>query len=286
MSQTSEKLRIGLALGGGGARGLAHIPMIEALDDLGVKPAVISGCSMGALVGAMYAGGMSGRELRDHSLKLLSNRIDFAKFVFGSRKTRFLDLINLGGLQALHLSGLKLADLAMPDDLPKNIEDFPIPLKVISTNFDQMAETVHTSGPVVTAVAASIAIPGVIIGPKINGEQHVDGGVVNPVPFDHIRDGNHIVVAIDVTGRPQPLNNGKASNIELAFGSLLIMFNKLAESRRALAPPDIYISPAVDKFRPGDFFRAKEIFEAAEPAKEQLKRLLDKQINAQLIAAT
>jgi NTE family protein len=286
MPVTQTKLRIGLALGGGGARGLAHVPMLEAFDELGIRPSVISGCSMGALVGAMYAAGMSGRELREHCVRLLSNRVEFAKFVFGNRKTKLFDLINLGSLQALHLSGLKLADLAMPDHLSKKIEDCAIPLKIVSTNFDTMSETVHTTGDLLKAVAASIAIPGVIIGPKIAGHQHVDGGVVNPVPFDHIRTGTDIVVAIDVTGKPRPINDGKASNIELAVGSLLIMFHKLAESRRAMAPPDIYIEPAIDGFKPGDFFKAKEIFEAAQPAKNQLKRLLDKQINAQLIAGT
>jgi NTE family protein len=276
--------RIGLALGGGGARGLAHIPMLEVFDELGLKPTVIAGCSMGALVGACYAGGMSGKDLRAHCSKLLANRVAFAKYVFGNRKTKIGDLLALKSLMALHLSGEKLADLAMPDHLPKMIEDLPIPLKLVATNFERMTETVLTSGSLVKAVAASIAIPGVIIGPKINGELHVDGGIVNPVPFDHVRDGNDLVVAIDVTGRPKPLNNGTATNLEIAVGSLLIMFHQLAESRRALSPPDIYISPDVDAFGAGDFFRVQEIFDAAVPAKENLKRRLDKQLNAQLIA--
>jgi NTE family protein len=277
--------RIGLALGGGGARGLAHIPMLEVFDELGLKPTVIAGCSMGSLVGACYAGGMSGADLRQHCSQLLSNRIEFAKYVFGSRKTKLGDLLALKSLMALHLSGEKLVDLAMPDYLPKRVEDFAIPLKLISTNFEQMAEVIITSGPVIPAVAASIAIPGLIIGPKINGQLHVDGGIVNPVPFDHVRDGNDIVVAIDVTGRPKPITNGTATNMELAIGSLLIMFHKLAESRRALLPPDIYISPNVDAFGAGDFFRVKEIFEAAQPAKDELKRKLEKIVKASAIAA-
>lgn len=276
-------MKIGLALGGGGARGLAHIPMLEAFDELGLKPAVIAGCSMGALVAALYAGGMNGKALREHSLQLLSNRIEFAKYVFGSRKTRVGDLLALKSLMTLHLSGEKLADLALPDHMPKQIEDLPIPLKLVSTNFETMSECVHSSGSIVTVVAASIAIPGVIIGPRINGQLHVDGGVVNPVPFDHVRSGNDIVVAIDVTGRPKPLHNGTATNMELAIGSLLIMFHKLAESRRALSPPDIYISPDVDAFGASDFFRVKEVLDAAQPAKDELKRKLDKMVNATLI---
>jgi NTE family protein len=273
-------IRIGLALGGGGARGIAHIPMLEAFDELGLKPAMIAGCSMGALVGACYAGGMSGRDLREHCLQLLSNRIEFARYVFGSRKTKLTDLVSLPNLMSLHLSGEKLADLALPDFLPKNIEDTGIPLKLITTDYEEMAQVVLTSGSLVTGVGASIAIPGVISAPKINGRIHVDGGIVNPVPFNQVVDGNDSVVAIDVTGKPRPLISGKASNIELAIGSLFIMFNQLAEARRALSPPDVYIVPAVDQFGSGDFFKVKELLAAAEPAKADLKRKLEKLLEA------
>jgi NTE family protein len=279
-------MKIGLALGGGGARGIAHIPMLEAFDELGLKPAVIAGCSMGALVGACYAGGMSGKDLRDHATQLLSNRMDFARYVFGSRKTKLTELLSLRGLSALHLSGEKLADLALPDFLPKNIEDTAIPLKLIATDFERMEEVVLTSGPMSIGVGASIAIPGLITAPKINGRVHVDGGIVNPVPFDRVRDGMDIVVAIDVTGKPKPIGNSHASNLDMAIGSLLIMFNQLAETRRALSPPDIYIKPNVDQFGAGDFFKVRELLDAAVPAKDQLKRLVDKQVNATLIGGS
>jgi NTE family protein len=278
--------RIGLALGGGGARGIAHIPMLEVFDELGLQPSTIAGCSIGALVGACYAGGMSGKDLRAHCTQLLSNRIDFAKYVFGSRKTKLTDLLSLPSFASLHLSGEKLADLALPDYLPKNIEDTKIPLKLIATDYERMEEVVLTSGSMITAVGASIAIPGLITAPKINGRIHVDGGIVNPVPFDKVLEGNDIVVAIDVTGKPRPIKGSNASNIELAIGSLLIMFNQLAETRRALSPPDIYIVPQVDQFSSGDFFKVKDMLAAAEPSKEHFKRMLDKQINATLIGGT
>jgi NTE family protein len=101
---------------------------------LGLTPSVIAGCSMGALVGACYAGGMSGKDLRAHCTQLLSNRIEFAKYVFGSRKTKLMDLLSLQSLASLHLSGETLADLALPDYLPKNIEDTKIPLKQQTTS--------------------------------------------------------------------------------------------------------------------------------------------------------
>ena len=267
--------RIGLALGGGGARGLAHITLLEVFDEMGLVPSIIAGCSMGALVGACYAGGMSAKDLRLHAERLLSNRVDFARYVFGARKTKPMDLLSLKGLASLHLDGARLANLAMPDHLPRNIEETRIPLKIIAADYERMEEAVMTKGLITTAVGASIAIPGLISAPQINGRIHVDGGVVNPVPFDHVREGMDIVVAIDVTGRPRPMVNGKASNIEIAVGSILIMFHRLAELKRAISPPDIYIVPQVDQFGSADFFRVRDIMAAAEPAKAELRRKLE-----------
>ena len=120
--------RIGLALGGGSARGLAHIPMLEVFDELGLKPTVIAGCSIGALIGAGYAGGMSAKDIREHSEKLLSNRVDAFRYVFGVRKARLRDLLALQGLASFHIQGEKLAELALPDhlaDLAQIEQQFP-----------------------------------------------------------------------------------------------------------------------------------------------------------------
>ena len=124
------------------------------------------------------------------------------------------------------------------------------------------------------AIGASIAIPGVITAPLIDGRIHVDGGVVNPVPFDHVRDGVDLVVAIDVTARPKAVHGGRAGNLDVAIGSMLIMFNRIAELKRALNPPDIYIQPEIDNIGTADFFKVKDIFRQAEAAQERLRRAL------------
>ena len=112
-----------------------------------------------------------------------------------------------------------------------------ISFKVIATDFDTMEERVIESGPVVKAVGASIAIPGVILGPQYDGHCYVDGCISNPVPFDHARQGMDIVVAVDVTGRPRAANGENRTNMELAVGSLLILFHQVAVLRRAISPP-------------------------------------------------
>lgn len=268
-----------MALGGGGARGLAHIPMLEVFDELGVKPAIIAGCSMGALIGAAYACGMTAKEMRLQAEKILGNRMGAARYVFGTRGSKIRDIVSLQGLLSLHLQGEKLVELALPDTLSKNIEEAVIPLRIIATDFERMEERVLSQGSIIQAVAASIAIPGVIVGPRIEGHIHVDGGVTNPVPFNHVREGMDIVVAIDVTGKPKALARAHPSNMELAVGSMLIMFNQLADLRRAVSPPDIYIRPEVEGFGSREFFKPREIFEAAASSKDKLKRALELRMN-------
>lgn len=271
---------IGLALGGGSARGLAHISMLEVFDELGIRPSIIAGCSIGALIGAAYAGGLRARDIRERAEMLLSNRIGALRYAFGEKRINPFNLLALKGISSLHLQGETLAALVLPDTLPELIENLSIPFKVIATDFETMEERVITRGSLVKAVGASIAIPGVILGPQYDGHAYVDGCITNPVPFDHARQGADIVVAVDVTGRPRAADRRHRSNMELAVGSLLIMFHQVAGLRRIINPPDIYIRPAVDTFSGGDFFRIKDLMEQATGAKDQLKRELEKHITA------
>jgi NTE family protein len=273
------ELKIGLALGGGGARGLAHIPMLEVFDELGIKPAIIAGSSMGALVGAAYAAGMSAKDMRARAELILNNRMDAMRYIFGTRKSRLGDLLSLKGITAMHIQGAKLADLALPNDLPQRIEHAKIPLRIVATDYQLMEEKVFDTGDMLTAIGASIAIPGVIAGAEIDGHFYVDGGVTNPVPFNHVQEGMDMVIAVDVTSRPKDFRRAHPSNQELAVGAVLIMFNQIAELRRAAQPPDIYIRPDVAGFGAGDFFRVRELFEAAEPAKEKLKRAIEMRLH-------
>jgi NTE family protein len=267
---TTANLRIGLALGGGGARGLAHIPMLEAFDEAGLVPSAMAGCSMGSLVGVCYAAGIPAQEIRNHAVRLLSNRIDLLKHVFGGKKYKPLELLSFSGFKSLHLSAERLVRIALPDDVPERIEDLKIPMKIVATNYSTMREHVFTEGPIVEAVAASIAIPGLISGSLINEELYVDGGLVNPVPFNHLRQQADKIIAVDVTGKPKLVNGNHPSNIETAIGSLLIMFHQIAGLRRAADPPDLYFEPDVTNIGSGDFFRVQDILAAAEPEKKKL----------------
>ena len=265
---------IGLALGAGSARGLAHITMLEAFDELDVKPCAIVGTSAGALIGSAYASGMSANEIRDHARSLLGGRLGAARHILRNRSGRLIDLFAWKGIGSVQIDGEQLARLALPKQVADNIEDTKIPFRIMTTDLYGQCELVLSKGPMVSAVAASIAIPGVISAPMIDGKVLVDGGMTNPVPFDKLPNNCQHTIAIDVTGRPVPSPDRYPTNTQLVIGAMLTMFHQIAELRRKDNPTDAYLTPDVDAFQAPDFFRLDEILAAAKPEKERLKRVL------------
>ncbi len=277
----THEIKIGLALGAGAARGLAHIALLRAFDELGVKPAALAGTSMGALVGAAYASGIDAKTIAAHAEAVLGKRVDAARRVFAAQGGGLFNLVSFNPFSSPLLDGMQLTRLSLPQGVAERIEETQIPFKVIATDFFGRCEVVLTDGPVVQAVAASIAIPGVIAGPEIQGRPVIDGGCVNPVPFDRVTEDMDIVVAVDVIGGPCQRGRSPTSP-EFLTGSLQIQQKQIAALRRSHNPPDIYIEPDVDRFRVHDFFRLHEIMRSAEPARETLKRMLGEAIEARL----
>jgi len=276
----AEALRIGLALGGGGARGLAHIAMLEVFDELGVKPSVIAGTSAGALIGAAYASGVPAAEIRAHAEQVLSNRVDFARHLFGRGRGTLAKLIDVRYLGSVQVGGETLTRLVLPDGVAQRVEDTVIPFKVVTTDFYARRATVIEQGPLVTAVAASIALPGLIAAPRMDGRVMIDGGITNPLPFDQVRAASDVVVAVDVTGGPVERGGRGPSNADLAFGASQIMQKAITALMLESDAPDILIAPEVDRFRVLEFFRAHEIIEAARPAADELRQKLDEALRA------
>ncbi len=269
---------IGLALGGGAARGLAHIVVLEALDALGVRPAVIAASSMGALVGAAYASGIPASDIRAHALDVLGNPRSAARRILTGGDRSPLSLLNFSLSRPVMIDGARLVDLVLPEGVAERIEETEIPFLVTTTDFYAASEMLIREGDMRSAVAASIAIPGLIAAPKLKGRLLIDGAISNPVPFDHVREwGCDVVLAVEVTGQPVPDRRGKGRRpgvTELALGATQIMQLQIAALMRRLDPPDIWIDPPVDRFRAYDFLKAADILEAAEPVREQVIREL------------
>ncbi len=275
--------RIGIALGGGSARGLMHIPFIEAMDEMGLRPNIIAGTSIGALVGAGWAAGMKGKDIREHTLKVLGSMRAITARLW---KTQIKDLRNLfkNGI-SMQLDALMIVNAFLPDKFPQKFEDLRTPLYIIATDFRSWHQVVFHSGPLKPAIAGSIAIPSLFRPVEYDGRLLVDGGVVNPLPLDAASIGADITVAIDVNGDPSNrTRNEEPSAIDVTLGSAQIMMHALTAHNIAAYPPDIYIRPKVQQFGAYEFWRVREIIAEGEKEKEHFKRELSKKIE-EFIAA-
>jgi NTE family protein len=192
---------VALALGGGGARGLAHIAMLEVFDELGLKPVALAGTSMGAIYAASYASGLSARELHDYTIATLADRRGTRSKLFAARIGRLADLFSPLGNPVL-IDGEAFCDAFLPEAVPQTFAQCLIPLTVVATDYYARREKVFMEGPLRPAIAASMAIPGAIRPVRIDGRVLVDGATVNPLPIDHLAGKADIIVGVDVSGAP------------------------------------------------------------------------------------
>jgi NTE family protein len=263
-----------LALGGGGARGLAHIAVIEALDEMGVKPAAIAGTSIGALVGAAYAAGMRGREIRRHVIGFAHNWAETMRRLFAARAGTLADVFSGGFARATQIDAEKFCAQFLPLQIPADFCGLGIPLKVMATDLHRRAEMPLASGALRTALAASIALPGLLRPVVVNGRVLIDGGTTNPLPFDRLRGGAELVIAVDVLSAP-PAERLDIPNVwESIVATINIMGSAIIAEKLAHAPPDLLIRPNVGIFRTLDFARATAILRAADAAKLEVAERL------------
>jgi len=277
--KASSEPRIGVALGGGSARGLTHIPYIEAMDELGLKPTVISGTSIGALIGAGWASGMSGRELREHSFEVLGTLRTIASRLWATQ------IRGLGGLLkngiSMQIEATSVVDAFLPDNFPLEFKDLKVPLYVVATDFQSWHQVVFNSGLLRPAIAGSLAIPSFCKPVIYDNHLLVDGGVVNPLPLDQADIGTDFLIGIDVAGDPSAnLTKTDHKAIDIWFGSAQIMMHSLTAHMMAAYPPDIYIRPRVAHIGAMEFWRVREIIAHADAEKDRFKRMLEHKIEA------
>ncbi len=264
--------RIGLALGGGSARGLTHIPYIEAMDELGLKPSVIAGTSIGALIGSGWANGMTGKELREHSYSVLGTMKIIAGRLWGAQIRNIGNLFTKGF--SVQLDAERVVEAFLPDPFPHDFKDLKIPFYVVATDFGSWHQVVFNSGPLRQAIAGSVAIPGLFKPVEYANHFLVDGGVVNPLPLDQAADCD-ILVGIDVNGDPsEVINKTNHGLIDVWFGSAQIMMHSLTAHMMAAYPPDVYARPHLSSFGAMEYWRVREMIGYVEKDKENFKRAL------------
>ena len=230
---TPAKIRIGLALGGGAAKGFAHIGVIKMLEASGIHPDVVAGTSAGSVVGALYASGMDAFTLQEQAFSLDEAKIRDVGF-FG------------GGL----VKGELLEDYVNTLVNKRPIQGLRLPFAAVATNLQTGDRAVFVSGNTGQAVRASSSIPGVFQPTDINGVPYVDGGVVSPVPVDAARQlGADIVIAVDISAKAS--RTRPEGMMGVVGQSITIMGQKLGEQE--LARADVVIRPKVGQIGPTDF---------------------------------
>jgi NTE family protein len=263
-----------LALGGGGARGLAHIAVLEALDDMGTRPAAIAGTSIGALIGAAYAAGMSGKEIRRFVLMLAHDRAEILRRLIATRAGTFANLLNLGFGSATLVDAEKFCEQFLPEQVPHDFGELEIPLLTVATDLYRREQAVFSSGALKPALAASIALPAVMRPVVLAERVLIDGGATNPLPFEELRGRADVVVAVDISGAPTDARRDIPSPWECMLATVLVMANAITAEKIKRGAPDLIVRPKVGAFRALDFLQASAILRAAEPVKGELKEKL------------
>lgn len=266
---------IGLALGSGGASGLAHIPMLEVFDQLKIKPAIIAGSSIGSIIGALYASGLSGMEIRDIVSDFSGSDMESLKaLIHGHSGLKILDLLKFdldaGGL----VDSQGFLNFLKQKISFSTFEDLPIAFKVVAADYWKREQVVLETGEIIPAIKASMAVPGLFAPVTHEGRLLVDGGTVNPLPYDLLEGKCDIVVAIDVSGAKTINEADKPGFTDLIFNTFEIMQQAIIQQKLKHQNPDIYIKPEIKDIRLLHFYRSREIFEQAAPAAELLKKQL------------
>ena len=247
LSSSAPPVRIGIALGGGAAKGFAHIGVIKMLEANGFAPAFVAGTSAGSVVGALYASGMDAFELQEKAVALDESKIRDLQF-------------SSGGL----VQGQKLEDYVNEQVRRKPLEQMAKPFVVVATRLEDGERTVFARGNTGQAVRASSSVPGVFQPVTIGKYHFVDGGIVSPVPVDAARQlGADIVIAVDISNKARGQTPGDM--LGTLGQSIAIMGQKLGQAE--LARADVIIRPQVLDIGSADFSqRANAILEGEKAA--------------------
>ncbi len=252
--------RIGLALGGGAARGFAHIGVIQVLEEQGIQPSLVAGTSAGSLVAALYASGKNGREMA--ALALAMDEGAITDWAFPTR-----------GL----IRGEALARYVREQTGGRTIEQMRLPLGIVATDLDNGAPVLFQRGDTGTAVRASSAVPAVFQPVLIGAREYVDGGLVSPVPVRFARQmGADLVIAVDISTPPDGAATGDVMKMLLQTFAIMGRSINSFELREA----DIVMRPSLVGVGSADFTARRRAIQAGRDAAQAALQALRVRIAA------
>lgn len=243
-----KPLKLGLALGGGAARGFAHVGVIAVLEEAGLKPQFIVGTSAGSLVAALYASGKTSAQLQQTALNMEEFAItDWMLPIFGRGMFK-------GDALAKYVNELVAGRL---------MENMVIPLGIVATDLGNGSAVLFQKGDTGTAVRASSAVPAVFQPVKINGRDYVDGGLVSPVPVRFARQmGADVVIAVDISNPPE--GNAADGSLQILLQTFAIMGKSINDFE--LRGADLVVRPSQTGLKSADFTSRKLAIEAGRAA--------------------
>ncbi len=240
--------RIGLALGGGAAKGFAHVGVIAVLEEAGLRPDYLVGTSAGSLVAALYASGKSSAELQKTAMSMEEATIT----------DWMLPLVGRGVFRGDALG--RFVNDAVGGRL---IEDMRIPLGVVATDLGSGQAVLFQRGDTGTAVRASSAVPAVFVPVKINGRDYVDGGLVAPVPVRYARQmGAELVIAVDISTPPE--DSATKDTLQILLQTFSIMGKSI--NQHELREADIVVRPSLAGLKTADFSARQRAIDAGRAA--------------------
>ncbi|HEY95644.1 MAG TPA: patatin family protein [Dehalococcoidia bacterium] len=259
----SHRKKVGLALGSGAARGLAHIGVLRVLESKGIPVDMITGSSIGALVGALYAQGRRAEEILEVARDIGAHRLSYLVDV-GLPKTGLVKGKKLENKLAQLYDGAEFSDLKLP-------------FKCMATDIDTGKAVIMDKGLVWTAVRASISLPVILAVKKRDGRYLVDGGLVDPVPVDVVRNmGADIVIAVNVMPETRNKSDSEPGIFEVIMQTIYIVGSYVAKD--SLKGADVVVEPDVAMIKLSDFHKVDECVsageEAADNAVSHIKRFL------------
>jgi len=240
--------RIGLALGGGAARGFAHIGVIQMLEEAGIRPGLVVGTSAGSVVAALYASGKSGAQLQQ-----VAEAMDEAAFTDWT-----LPIFSRGMLR-----GAALARYISAQVNGRLIESMPLPLGIVATDLNSGQGMLFQRGDTATAVRASSAVPAIFQPVRIAGRDYVDGGLVSPVPVRYARQmGAELIIAVDISDAPE--SNAASDTLQILLQTFSIMSKSI--NTFELREADVVVRPALLGVSSADFGARRSAIEAGRAA--------------------
>jgi NTE family protein len=240
--------KIGLALGGGAARGFAHVGVIQVLEEAGLKPQLVAGTSAGSLVAALYASGRSGAQLQQVALEM-----EEAAFTDWT-----LPIFSRGMLRGEALARYVNAQVGN-----KLIEAMALPLGIVATDLNSGQGVLFQRGDTGAAVRASSAVPALFLPVRISGREYVDGGLVSPVPVRYAKQmGAELVIAVDISSAPE--GNPAGDPLQILLQTFAIMGKSI--NSYELRDADIVVRPALAGVGSADFTSRKRAIEAGRAA--------------------